>query len=138
MVDHLEPLARSKNMSAVRSKDTQPERIVRKLANGLGYRYRLHGARLPGRPDLVFPSRRKVIFVHGCFWHRHAGCERASTPKTRLAFWTAKFCSNSERDRRVERELEEMGWATMIIWQCELKDLDRLSNRLLEFLGNKA
>jgi DNA mismatch endonuclease (patch repair protein) len=123
-------------MAAVRSKDTKPEMGVRRIVHALGYRYRLHDPKLPGRPDLVFASRHKTIFVHGCFWHRHTGCRYATTPKTRTAFWEAKFFSNIARDRRTRRELKKRGWAVMTIWQCELKNPERLTERLDDFLSN--
>jgi len=122
-------------MAAVRSKDTRPELAVRKIVNGLGYRYRLHVGTLPGRPDLVFPARRKVVFVHGCFWHRHRNCRYASSPKTRRKFWEAKFAANVARDRRTARELKRMHWAVLTVWQCELKKPERLTGRLDDFLS---
>jgi DNA mismatch endonuclease (patch repair protein) len=122
-------------MAAVHSKDTKPEMIVRKLVHGLGYRYRLHSKKLPGRPDLVFPGSRKVIFVHGCFWHRHSGCRYASTPKTRPEFWDAKFRANAVRDARAQVELENLGWSVKTVWQCELKDPETVAERLDEFLS---
>lgn len=135
MVDHVDRARRSLIMAAVHSKDTRPEVVVRKIVHGLGYRYRLHVVGLLGRPDLVFPSRRKVIFVHGCFWHRHQKCRYASSPKTRRKFWEAKFVTNVARDRRVGRELKRMGWAVLTVWQCELKKAERLSRRLDDFLS---
>src|SRR4051812_5907882 len=97
-------------MSKVRSGDTKPEMVVRRLLHGEGYRYRLHDRRLPGSPDIVFASRRKAIFVHGCFWHRHPGCRRATTPKTRTSFWEAKFAANVARDQRQLQSLDKLGW----------------------------
>lgn len=108
---------------------------VRRAAHRLGYRFRLHRRSLPGRPDLVFPSRRAAIFVHGCFWHRHGGCRKASTPKTRVEFWEAKFARNVERDAEVQQRLRAAGWRVLVIWECEIGrnwDLDRT---LREFLG---
>lgn len=122
-------------MSRVRSKNTGPELIVRRMAFKLGYRYRLHGASLPGRPDMVFAARRKVIFVHGCFWHRHARCPRASLPKSRTEFWEEKFQDNVRRDRQARRELSRLGWKVLVVWECETTELDRLAKRLREFLG---
>lgn len=135
MVDHVDPAKRSLIMAAVHSKDTKPEMVVRKIVHGLGYRYRLHSEKLPGRPDLVFPGKRKVVFVHGCFWHRHPECRYASTPKTRTDFWEAKFRANVARDERIKLELERMGWAVKTVWQCELKDPETLAERLDEFLS---
>ena len=136
MVDHVDPTKRSLIMAAVHSEDTRPEMAVRKIVHGLGYRYRLHVRALPGRPDLVFPSRRKVIFVHGCFWHRHSKCRYATSPKTREEFWRAKFTSNVARDRSARRELKRMDWAVLTVWQCELKKPDKLTERLNDFLSD--
>lgn len=135
MTDHLTPAARSKNMAAVHSKDTEPELLVRSVAHKMGYRFRLHVADLPGAPDLVFPRHRKAVFVHGCFWHRHGQCRFASTPKTRTDFWEKKFKSNVERDRSVQRELQKLGWRVMVIWQCQLKQRGNLVKRLARFLS---
>jgi len=134
VTDHVNRAKRSLIMAAVHSKNTTPEKAVRKIVHRLGYRYRLHDSRLPGCPDVVFSSRRKAIFVHGCFWHRHAKCKYATTPKTRVAYWQAKFCANTLRDRRSRRELKNMGWAILTVWQCELKKSQRLAERLNEFL----
>lgn len=135
MVDHVDPEKRSSIMSAVHSKDTKPEMKVRKAVFALGYRYRLHRTDLPGKPDLVFPSRRKVIFVHGCFWHRHARCKYATIPKTRTQFWQDKFAANTKRDRRVRRDLKKLGWEVLTVWQCELKRPEKLTERLNDFLA---
>jgi DNA mismatch endonuclease (patch repair protein) len=123
-------------MAAIRSKDTKPEMTVRRLVNSLGHRYRLHLGNLPGRPDLAFICKRKVIFVHGCFWHRHHNCKRASTPKTRADFWELKFRENVARDRRARRELRKLGWSVMTVWQCDLKETARLLKRLSKFLSD--
>ena len=136
MVDHVDQAKRSLIMASVHSEDTSPEMAVRKIVHSLGYRYRLHVRALPGRPDLVFPSRHKVIFVHGCFWHRHPKCRYATSPKTREEFWQAKFTSNVERDRRARRELKRMDWAVLTVWQCELKKTDKLTERLNDFLSD--
>ena len=135
MVDHLDTAKRSLNMAAIHSEDTGPEMAVRQIVHGLGYRYRLHVRSLPGRPDLVFSSRRKVIFVHGCFWHRHPKCRYASSPKTRMEFWQGKFTSNVARDRRVRRELKRGDWAVLTVWACEIRKLDKLTTRLNDFLS---
>lgn len=121
-------------MAAVHSKDTAPELVLRRLLHALGYRYRLHGGDLPGRPDLVFPARRKVIFVHGCFWHRHAGCKYTTTPKTRRRFCAQKFASNTRRDARSIRELGNKGWQSLIVWQCQLKRPQATLGRVIRFL----
>ena len=126
---------RSFNMSRIRGKDTKPELVVRRLAHAIGYRYRLHGAKLPGRPDLVFPSRKKVLFVHGCFWHRHTCKLGQPKPKTRPEFWATKFEANVRRDAENLRKLADAGWDALTVWQCETDDLDALAKRLRSFLG---
>ena len=131
--DDVEPLRR-RIMSAVRQRDTKPEMQVRRLLHSMNYRYRLHRKDLPGRPDIVFGRRRKAIFVHGCFWHRHPGCSKASSPKTREDFWAEKFDRNVERDQQVERRLADMGWQSLIIWECETSTPDTLSLKLRAFL----
>ncbi len=125
---------RSALMGRIRGRDTKPEMAVRRLLHGLGYRYRLHAPDLPGRPDVVFRGRRKVIFIHGCFWHQHEGCRDATAPKTRVAFWQAKFKGNKERDRASVRALARLGWKVLVVWECETRKLDTLSNRLTAFL----
>lgn len=136
--DPLTAAQRSELMSRIRSKDTKPEMRVRRLVHGMGYRYRLHAKELPGRPDLVFRPRRKVIFVHGCFWHRHDGCPRATTPKTRTSFWEDKFRKNVVRDRRNLLDLAELGWDAIVVWECETRDLERLAVQLAQFLDGDA
>ena len=126
---------RSKLMSRIRSKDTEPEMIVRKTVHALGYRYRLHRRDLPGTPDLVFSGSRKVVFVHGCFWHRHKGCQNATEPKTRPDFWKKKFRRNVERDKEAIAKLEAMGWQVLIIWECETSDPAFLEFKLQHFLN---
>ncbi len=125
-------------MARVKATDTRPEMIVRRLVHSMGYRYRLHVARLAGKPDLVFASRRKVIFVNGCFWHLHAGCSSLREPKSRTDFWSRKLQQNAERDARVQRQLASDGWDVLVVWECELADLDRLGNRLSEFLERRG
>ena len=120
-------------MSRVRSKDSRPEMFVRRLVFSLGYRYRLHVSGIPGRPDLVFSGRRKVIFVHGCFWHRHADCALARLPKSRLEFWLPKLAANRLRDQENVRSLRRDGWAVLTIWECEIGD-PRLPSRIEGFL----
>ncbi|MEZ5767190.1 MAG: very short patch repair endonuclease [Paracoccaceae bacterium] len=127
--------ARSRLMSRVGPKDTKPEMIVRRLLHAAGYRYRLHVKSLPGSPDLVFPSRRAVIMVHGCFWHRHEGCRKATTPKTRVEFWKNKFTANQARDERQLAELRELGWRTLVVWECWTEAPNELERRLVDFLG---
>lgn len=126
--------ARSQLMSRVKGKDTKPEMALRSLIWGMGYRYRLHDRSLPGSPDLVFKSRMKVVFMHGCFWHRHEGCARTRTPKTKQGFWKRKFEENVARDHRNQVELEKLGWRFLIVWECELKN-SNLKTVIREFLG---
>jgi DNA mismatch endonuclease (patch repair protein) len=130
-MDTLTPKERSAVMSRIRSKDTGPEMAVRRLVHSMGYRYRLHRRDLPGTPDLVFPGRQRVIFVHGCFWHLHSGCGRV--PKSRVEFWGPKLERNRKRDVAARRKLRSMGWKTLIIWECELGK-DNLAERIAEFL----
>lgn len=135
MVDRLTPERRSWLMGRVRQKDTKPEMVVRRLAHALGYRFRLHRRDLPGRPDLVFPRRRKIVFVHGCFWHRH-GCRKTTTPKSNAEFWLAKFERNVERDRAAIKALEGSGWHVKTIWECETKDIEALTREIEDFLSD--
>ncbi|MFN7169593.1 MAG: very short patch repair endonuclease [Pannonibacter sp.] len=129
---------RSWTMSRVKSKDTTPEMIVRRLLHRMGYRYRLHGRALPGKPDIVFSSRRKLILVHGCFWHGH-DCRRGSrVPATRQDYWLAKIQRNRERDARNMDSLVQAGWSVMTVWECELKDHLVLEERLRSFLGERS
>lgn len=124
-------------MSRVRNRDTKPEMLVRRLVHKLGFRYRLHDRRLPGSPDLVFKSRRKAIFVHGCYWHRHPdpSCKLARLPKSRLDFWRPKLEGNRERDLRHQSELDALGWEYLVVWECELGHKEQLENKLLAFLA---
>jgi len=121
-------------MRAVKSRDTKPEMLVRRAAHALGYRFRLHRKDLPGSPDLVFPARKKVIFVHGCFWHGHECARGARTPKTNTDYWRAKIARNVARDARARSALDALGWETLTIWECELKRDTRLAERLKSFL----
>ena len=125
MVDRVSSEKRSGIMRAVRSKHTGPEMRVRSAAHGLGLRFRLHDAALPGKPDLVFKRRKTVVFVNGCFWHRHADCSKATMPKSNVAFWDAKFAANRLRDARNIAELSRMGWRVVIVWQCEAVTLEK-------------
>lgn len=142
-MDTLTPKQRSERMSRVRAKDTKPEMMVRRLVHSMGYRYRLHVAALPGRPDLVFPGRKAVVFVHGCFWHRHTGCKLARLPKSRLDFWAPKLEANRQRDTAVLRSLRKSGWRVLVVWECQTKQPEALAHRLRRFLdrvppGQKA
>lgn len=130
--DRLTSKRRSWNMSRVRGKDTSPERTVRSLLFRLGYRFRLHARDLPGRPDIVLPKYRTVIFVHGCFWHRHAGCKRCTTPANRQAWWLKKLEGNVARDERNRAELELLGWRCLVVWECEThgRSLEKLGAEL--------
>ena len=120
-------------MQSVRSRDTGPEKVIRSILHRLGYRFRLHRKDLPGTPDIVFPGRRKIIFVHGCFWHGH-DCNKGKLPKSRTDFWEAKIARNQERDAKVISQLGELGWDSMTVWQCELRDVVSLTKKLVEFL----
>lgn len=123
MADSLTPERRSWNMSRIRSHDTKPEMVVRSLLHNMGYRFTVNGPKnrlLPGKPDIVLPKYRTVIFVHGCFWHRHRGCEGTTTPKTRTDWWEAKFAGNVERDLRNQKLLRKLGWRVVVIWECAL------------------
>ncbi len=135
-MDTLTPQQRSERMSRVRGRNTKPELVVRRIAHGLGYRFRLHRRELPGAPDLVFPSRRKVIFVHGCFWHRHPdpACKLARMPKSRLDFWVTKLENNRNRDEQNVVRLHDLGWETLVIWECQIRDRESLRVRIREFL----
>ena len=121
---------RSALMAKVGPRDTKPEMVVRRMLHALGYRFRLHRRDLPGTPDIVLPASRKAIFVHGCFWHRHEGCRKASVPKTRIEFWQDKFDRNVERDHRKENELRGAGWDVLTVWECETRDVEHIKRKL--------
>jgi DNA mismatch endonuclease (patch repair protein) len=133
-VDTIPPCERSEIMSRVRSKNSRPEMLVRRLVFAEGYRYRLHDRKLPGCPDLVFRGRAKVIFMHGCFWHRHEQCSLARMPKSRLDFWEPKLTANKERDARNKKLLTKEGWKVLTIWECQLKDIEQLKRTIKRFL----
>jgi len=135
MTDVFDKEKRSKIMASVKSKDTKPEMIVRKLLHSMGYRYRLHREDLPGSPDIVLPKYRKVIFVHGCFWHGHEGCPRAKLPKTNRDFWEEKIRINIRRDRDNVQQLLRLGWTPLVIWSCEIRDKSKLKEKLTKFLS---
>ena len=126
---------RSKTMRAVPQKDSKPEIVVRRALHGLGFRFRLHRADLPGTPDIVLPARQVAIFVHGCFWHRHSGCRLASSPRTRADFWQSKFDRNVKRDAAATLALEALRWRVLIVWECETRDTARMSEMLERELG---
>jgi DNA mismatch endonuclease, patch repair protein len=134
VVDSLASEERSEIMARVRSKNSRPELFVRKLVYALGYRYRLHQRDLPGSPDLVFRPRQRVIFVHGCFWHRHAKCALARMPKSRVDFWSEKLEGNRRRDERNKRALAREGWRVLTIWECQVRDASRLEAKIRRFL----
>ena len=122
-------------MRANKGTNTKPELVVRSLLHRAGYRFRIHGRSLPGTPDLVFTARRKVVLVHGCFWHAHPGCRYATVPKTRADYWIPKLERNRERDTEHAKHLHELGWADLVVWECEMKDPTKLFERLSDFLG---
>ena len=126
---------RSALMSRIRMRDTKPELVVRKTVHRLGYRFRIHKRDLVGKPDLVFSRLRKIIFVHGCFWHQHAGCKYARKPKTGREYWLPKLAGNVARDRRVRGALQADGWRILTLWECELRDIAKLEGRLARFLS---
>ncbi|GAB4227728.1 MAG: very short patch repair endonuclease [Methyloligellaceae bacterium] len=136
MADKLSRERRSANMARIRSKDMKPEMAVRRMVHAMGFRYRLHRRDLPGKPDLVFPARRKIIFVHGCFWHQHPdpACRDARPPRSNTAYWGPKLARNVERDAEHQRALEAAGWQVLVVWECELKQSAELAERLRAFL----
>ena len=131
-MDVVDRATRSRMMSGIRGRDTKPEKLVRSFLHRAGLRFRLH-ASLPGKPDLVFPKHHAVVFVHGCFWHRHAGCRYATMPTTNAAFWQAKFDANVARDNRVTRQLRKEGWRVYVAWECRLSSsaLDSLARKIV-------
>lgn len=136
-MDKISPEKRSHNMAQVKGKNTKPEILVRSLLHKLGYRFRLHVRNLPGNPDIVLPRYKTVIFVHGCFWHGHKGCSRATVPATRTEFWSAKIEGNRKRDMRNLAAIEELGYRYLVIWQCEMRDIELLAQRMTTFLEKK-
>jgi DNA mismatch endonuclease (patch repair protein) len=134
LADVFIPEQRSRVMAAITGKDTRPERIVRRRLHALGYRFRLHRKDLPGRPDVVLPRHGAVVFVHGCFWHGHPRCRRARLPATRTDFWRDKIEKNRARDRRDRAALRRLGWRVLTLWECSLRDEERLTDRLRRFL----
>lgn len=136
MADTVTPQRRSEIMSNIRAKDMKPEMLVRRLTHALGFRYRLHRKDLPGKPDLVFPSQRKVIFVHGCFWHQHndPACKIVRRPRSNLDYWLPKLERNVSRDAEHQARLAELGWRALVIWECEIKAGDGMADRIHGFL----
>lgn len=135
MADRLDTQRRSQNMAAIKSRNTEPELIVRKALHRLGYRFRLHRKDLPGSPDIVLPKFKAAIFVHGCFWHRHFGCKYAYTPKSRVDFWEKKFAQNVLRDEKAVHALRGAGWRVLVIWECSTKDKDQVKEAIQNFLA---
>ena len=137
MADRVSPEVRSRNMSAIRSVGTKPEMIVRRLVHSMGYRYRLHTSKLPGKPDLVFRPRQKVIFVHGCFWHQHADaeCPISHRPRSNLSYWSEKLRRNVQRDEENQRCLEADGWTVLTVWECQTRDIEKLADTIHAFLA---
>jgi DNA mismatch endonuclease (patch repair protein) len=133
-MDKLSVERRSDNMRRIRSTDTNPELTLRRLIHKLGYRFRLHRKDLPGRPDIVFPGLRKVIFVHGCFWHQHSGCREGRIPASRIDYWASKLTRNQSRDAANRTLLEEQGWTVLVVWECELKDVSGVRKSVSQFL----
>ena len=144
MADHLSPERRSWNMSRIRNKNTKPEIVVRSILHGLGFRFTVNGPKnkkLPGKPDIVLPKYRTVVFVHGCYWHRHRGCKETTTPKTRTEWWQAKFDGNVERDKRNQRELKKLGWKVIVVWECETKTaegIEKTGRKLVRLLERRS
>lgn len=136
-MDTLTTEHRSRVMSRIKGKNTQPEMVVRRLIHALGYRFRLHRRDLPGSPDVVLPGRKKAIFVHGCFWHRHAGCKYAYVPKSNVDFWMKKFDANVRRDNSTVAALESLNWDVLIVWECQTRDHQHLSCVLQRFLSSE-
>jgi len=135
MVDNLTPEQRRRNMASIRSRHTCPEKLVRSLIHRLGYRFTLHDKHLPGKPDIVLPKHKKIVLVHGCFWHSHT-CKRGNVyPKTNVAYWTAKRQRNTERDKVQQVAYRKTGWKTLVIWECEVKDPSKVTSKLQRFLA---
>lgn len=128
---------RSQIMSHIRGYDTKPELLVRSIVHRLGYRFRLHVEDLPGSPDIVLPKHKKVIFIHGCFWHGHKGCKRSQRPSTNVIFWQDKLDKNVDRDKRTQKELRRLGWRYLIIWQCEIGRPGRIKRKIKQFLQTR-
>jgi DNA mismatch endonuclease (patch repair protein) len=136
MMDRISPAQRSRVMAQVRAKDTAPERLVRSVLHHMGYRFRLHVASLPGRPDIVLARHHKVVLVHGCFWHGHRRCKRAGRPQTNSQFWDRKIDGNIQRDRLVRQRLRRLGWGVLVVWQCQTRDREALAARLCRFVSD--
>ena len=138
MTDRISSARRSWNMSRIKGKDTCPEIVVRSILHRLGYRFRLHRKDLPGKPDIVLPKHETVIFVNGCFWHRHTGCRQATTPKSNTAFWKKKFADTIKRDRKQQRLLKEAGWRVLVLWECQINDSDDSISRIDTLMRSRS
>lgn len=136
MADNLTAEQRKKNMSAIKSRHTKPEIIVRSTLHRLGFRFRLHDKKLPGKPDVILPKYKTVIFVHGCFWHQHKGCKRSTIPKSNTDYWIPKLTANVARDSLHKANLEKIGWSVVVIWECETKKTNDLTKRINIILKN--
>jgi DNA mismatch endonuclease (patch repair protein) len=134
-MDIMDAKKRSALMARIKSRNTKPERKVRSLLHALGFRFRLHKKGLPGKPDIVLSKHKTVVLVHGCYWHRHEGCSKATTPKSNTEFWQKKFKDNVERDKRVQESLVDSGWNVIVVWECETIDNEMLTKRLLKEIG---
>ena len=135
MADRISKEQRSWNMSRIRGRNTRPEKIVRSMLHRMGFRFRLNRKDLPGKPDIVLPRHKTVIFVHGCFWHRHPKCKYSYTPKSRLEFWIPKFNKNIEADKKAVKGLEKLGWNVIVFWECELAETENLEKRISVLLS---
>lgn len=135
-MDVFSPEKRSQVMSRIRSKDTKPEKIIRSILHKQGFRFRINRKDLPGKPDIVLPKYKTVIFVHGCFWHRHEGCKYAYTPKSNIDFWNKKFSSTLQRDKNIQNKLRKSGWKVLTIWECEIKEIEKTPELLDSLLNN--
>ena len=133
MADNLSPQQRSCNMSRIRSRDTSPEILVRSLLHRIGFRFRKHASNLPGKPDIVLPRYKVAICVHGCFWHRHKGCKRCTTPKTNIEYWLPKLEGNQRRDKLRQMQLRKLGYKVLVIWECETKNEEALEKKITRF-----
>lgn len=136
-MDKLDAQRRSENMRQIRSKNTKPEVLLRSLLHKAGYRFRLHRKELPGKPDIVFPGRRKTIFVHGCFWHQHPGCREGRLPGTRQDYWKPKLERNVERDAAAIQQLRKLGWQVLTVWECEIENAGPVKDQLWAFLESE-
>ena len=134
-MDRIPAKTRSRLMASVRAKDTKPEVLVRKVLRRLGVKFRIHERGLAGSPDIILPGSLTAIFVHGCFWHRHKGCKKTTTPRTNRDYWLAKFAKNRERDSKAQHTLQMMGWKVLTIWECQTGNAEALERTLLHMLG---